>query len=338
MASQTSFDWKAFNDSLADERGLQEQKRAQRDAADQSAVDAYLAAATKQANDKAERQAASEAGIYDQLYGGLGLPDGLTTTLDENGVARQNSGLTATSTRPGAAGSTPSNPFIAQGETGYTTGIDDLSSVKQAEADLKRRQDLENVSRSTSGAWETGSFAPARRQANEQKSPWDTLNEKLGVIQENAATREQDLAKQYQEGANAVGTGLEARAAALESAPVDTKAIYDQLNAQYPNMLKQAFERLNPGMKAERFPWDDPAFKNTQAYKDAKKLADQMYNSQYQTLANQQRVANQRQAASIRSGYGTDYNTYIENLRSQLTQSTQNPNQPVVDTAGVWDL
>lgn len=201
MATQTSFDWNAFNQSLEGTREDQAAKRAQRDAADTGTINNIVSSATSQANDRAAREAARNAGVYNDVYSTPGSDNpslGGTSQSTRNGVGSTSQALGGTPTRPGAEGYAGSNieedPYGA-----YTSDISGLEPVQYAQNELNRRNQLQQIAQSTAGGWETGSLAPSKRQKGEQASPWDSLNEKLGVVATNAENNRAALEKQFNE-------------------------------------------------------------------------------------------------------------------------------------------
>lgn len=342
MAIQNTLDWRSLYDSLAGSRADAAAKRAAQDLADKSRVSTLESDTRSQAMDRAEREAARQAGVYEGVYGGTDA-GGVDQTTGNHTYAQQRQGMTGAPTRPGASTNVGyQDPYYNQTDKDvsndvYSEDISSLDPYKAAQAELDKRQRMENIHQATAGAWETGGLSPARRMATEAKSPWDELASKLGKIQTDAAKREQDLQSAYASGLEGVRTANEAQAMGIENAPMDLATrnkINTQLQNEYPMMLARAWAQLNPGKPAPDF--NDPIFKTRSDVIEATKLATQMYNNRQQELNNQYKVSQIGKANAERSNYGNELNDWYAQQRRGLTSPSTNTYTEPVDQTGYW--
>lgn len=201
MANQTNFDWGEFNRTMGDERAYQQQQRAAKDTRDQTQVNKIVGATENQAYDRAEREAARQAGVYDKVYG-------------------QESGT---------------DPYGA-----YTSDITGLDPYKYAQNELKKRNEYQQVAYNTAAPWETGTLAPGQRQAGEKASPWDSLNKQLGNVAAGAEQRRANLNQRYsQDKQDAETAAFNAKEKAKQDNDYARKQANDALWNEFNQMVER---------------------------------------------------------------------------------------------------
>lgn len=231
MAEQVSFDWGAFNDSLAGERDVWRKKREERDARDAEAIDKAVGGVERTAKAAGAQQAVREA---------QATPLGFQTDFTQSHGADLAPGMV----KAGPVGTDPQPWELGTGLRPLEAGEDDIDPAASGagqwlEGEFKRRQKLDALFDGVSAPWEYGSFSPGTRQKGEKASPWDSVRERLGLAMEAGDEARLEAAASIEE----LNTMAQEELASLdeeEARYADVPTTVATLKGEYDDLLKKA--------------------------------------------------------------------------------------------------